>query len=235
LEDGSQAIYRVDADGRLSLVLGEGDVIGGSASGLSGQVAHLGAWEGPQGREYRGVSLNNKGQVALPVQTAGGVPTVVLLTPTAPTTGSRAEQLLVIARARRQIVEVPAPGAGQQDVNAASLSRLHQLAKALTAYEWDHDEQLPPLWDAATAKKALLPYVRGGSALVHPQTGEPYQPNPTLSRQSLASTAEPWKMAVFWEARPGADGTRGVVFVDGHVRRVPEAEWPEIRRASKIR
>jgi hypothetical protein len=228
LEDGSQAIYRVDADGKLSLILREGAVT------ELGKIAHLGTWYNtPERGSYSGVSLNDKGQVALPIQTVDGIETVVVLTPTVQAAGPQAETTRT--RAQEQHGEPAAVGTNEQDVATASLMRLRQLAKALMLYAQDSDEQFPPLKDAATAKKALLAYVRGEAVFVHPRTGEPYQPNPALSRQHLATIAEPWKTAAFYEARPAADGTRGVVFSDGHASRVTEAEWPEIKRASSLR
>jgi hypothetical protein len=44
----------------------------------------------------------------------------------------------------------------------------------------------------------------------------------------------PFETVVLYEARPAADGTRGLMFSDGHAKRVTEAEWPELKRISKI-
>jgi hypothetical protein len=76
LADGSQAAYRLDADGKLSLIL------------KSGANTELGPFTGfgPAGspNNSSGISLNNRGQVAMTVKIAGGPDTVVLLTPTRP-------------------------------------------------------------------------------------------------------------------------------------------------------
>ena len=64
--------------------------------------------------------------------------------------------------------------------------------------------------------------------------GEPYQPNPGLAGLPILQIAKPAETVAFYEMRPTADGTRGVAFVDGHVQRIREAEWPRLREASRI-
>ena len=33
--------------------------------------------------------------------------------------------------------------------------------------------------------------------------------------------------SIYYEASPAPDNTRALCFLDGHVKRVPEAEWPQ--------
>jgi hypothetical protein len=247
LEDGSQAAYRVDADGTLALILREGASTGALPAEGTGPITQLGTWFDPQSGVHGGVSLNDRGQVALHVRIAGGPETIVLLTPAAGTSRQTAEPASALPRSQPRLKPapavaasepaakpIPAPQVSEPDVNAASLDRLRQLGEAISRYLQDHDEQMPPLKDVATMRKALLPYVKDGSVLVHPGTHEPYRPNPALSRVSLASIAVPFKTVLLYEARPAADGTRGVLFSDGHASRVPEAEWPQLKRGSKL-
>jgi hypothetical protein len=82
LADGSTAAYRMDADGKLSLILRSG------ATTELGTITRIGREPFPPGvslaRGGTGVGLNSQGQVALPVQIDGGPFTIVLLTPVAP-------------------------------------------------------------------------------------------------------------------------------------------------------
>jgi prepilin-type processing-associated H-X9-DG protein len=140
----------------------------------------------------------------------------------------------------------------------SSVSQLKQIGLALLMYAQDYDEMLPPMQNAATVKRALSPYVRGNEAVfADPLTHEPYQPNPGLSgrRRSLVVTsgrdsqgkptrprrhpseipAPAAQVVAFYEASPAPDGTRAVLFLDGHVQVIPEAEWPRLKRASRIR
>jgi hypothetical protein len=91
LAEGSQAAYRLDADGKLSLIL---------KSGANTELAPFTGF-GPAGspNNSTGISLNNRGQVAMTVKIAGGPDTVVLLTPTGPSA--------LIARGRTPWVSRP--------------------------------------------------------------------------------------------------------------------------------
>jgi hypothetical protein len=114
------------------------------------------------------------------------------------------------------------------------LRNLKQLALAFEMYTQDYDGQLPRMTDPAAVKKALFPYVKTETVFVHPTTGEPYRPNPTLSHRQLTRIEQPEKVVAFYEGHPSAADTRGVVFADGHATRVPEAGWPRLKRASEI-
>lgn len=74
LEDRSTAAYLVDSAGKLSLILKAGP----NSSALRGNITLIGhqGWRGSFG-----IGLNDKGQVALPIQIDGGVDTIVLLSP----------------------------------------------------------------------------------------------------------------------------------------------------------
>jgi hypothetical protein len=69
LEDGTRALYMADVDGKLSLLL------------KNGQSTELGAITFAPGAPLR---LNSRGQVAMTVRIDGGPETLVLLTPAAP-------------------------------------------------------------------------------------------------------------------------------------------------------
>ena len=70
LEDGTRALYRLDPDGKVALLVKQGTVteLGEITSLLGG----------------RGISFNSQGQVALTVKIANGPETLVLLTPATP-------------------------------------------------------------------------------------------------------------------------------------------------------
>jgi hypothetical protein len=71
LDDGSTAIYQMDADGMLSLLLKSGTVTD------QGTITNVGEGAGLS----TGVALNSKGQFAATLQFDGGTDTVVLVTP----------------------------------------------------------------------------------------------------------------------------------------------------------
>ena len=63
---------------------------------------------------------------------------------------------------------------------------------------------------------------------------ELYQANTSLSHRILASFDSPSTMVTYYEASPDDDGLRAVLFLDGHVKRVTEAEWQKLRLASHV-
>jgi hypothetical protein len=67
LEDGTRAVYRVDADGKLSLVL------------KNGQTTELGTITSLPGGTF--INLNSRGQVAVVARIDDGPETLILLTP----------------------------------------------------------------------------------------------------------------------------------------------------------
>jgi prepilin-type processing-associated H-X9-DG protein len=133
---------------------------------------------------------------------------------------------------------------------AQSVANLRQVGLALAQYAQDYDEKLPPMRSAhslqqmrearlnppqtATVQYLLQPYARSIEIFRHPGTKRIYRPNPFLSRKSLAAINSPAQMVTFYEAVPAANGRRAVLFLDGHVERVAEADWPRIRQASRI-
>jgi prepilin-type processing-associated H-X9-DG protein len=121
-------------------------------------------------------------------------------------------------------------------VNARSVSNLHQIGLAWMMYADDYNNKLPDLSDAQSMKEALARYLGKGSekAFVHPRTGKPYQPNSSLSHQERRGPNASANFAVVYEDEPFVDGTRGVLFGDGHVERVTETRWQELKKTSNI-
>jgi prepilin-type processing-associated H-X9-DG protein len=132
------------------------------------------------------------------------------------------------------LIIAPAYGPREMGQVVSSVRNLRHLGIAFAIYVQDYDDRLPPMTNPAVVKRALFPYAKSEFVFVHPTTREPYQPIPALSHRKLASIEQPEKVVAFYEAHPLTDGTRGVLFVDGHATRVPEATWPELKQASGI-
>lgn len=119
--------------------------------------------------------------------------------------------------------------------SSQSQYNLKQLAIALQCRTSDYDDKLPSLNNPEEVKRALNQYARNKDIFVQPGTNEPYLPNPILSNHKMAHIVDPSEMVVFYESKPGADGTRNVAFLDSHVKRVSEEEWLKLKKISKIR
>ena len=116
-----------------------------------------------------------------------------------------------------------------------SLSNLKQVGLALEMYTQDYDERLPPLPNAAVAKRLLYPYLKNEALFREPRTGRAYEVNRALSGEKWARLAKnAARVAVFYETLPDPNGLRAVAFLDGRARLVSEDNWRETRSFSKI-
>lgn len=121
-------------------------------------------------------------------------------------------------------------------MQAHSAANLKEVGKALQRYVKRHKGVLPPLRDASAMQAALAPHTMDPQVFVHPITGEPYLPNPFLSGKKWKDFSAPEAVVAVYEARPyrGMITGRVLLFLDGHVKMIAEAGWPEIKRRSRI-
>ena len=125
--------------------------------------------------------------------------------------------------------------ADDQFVKVQSASNLKKLGLALMMYLDDNQNKFPNLTNAESMKKALTYNLPSGSenVFVHPKSGKPYQPNPSLSGKSAKGTNVVGEVVIY-EPDPSEDGTRAVLFGDAHVERVTEARWQDLKKSSQI-
>ena len=155
-------------------------------------------------------------------------------------------------RDSKQSIEERASLQGEA-VNQRVTSDLKQIGLALMQYTQDYDEKLPSMRSAqsmapiqkavnrhwgdpqsTTVQEVLQPYIKSAEVFAHPTTRELYRPNINVSRRNLASFDSPEQTVAFYEASPAPDGTRAVLYVDGHVKRELETNWAAIRSTSDI-
>ena len=128
----------------------------------------------------------------------------------------------------------PASTSGLQERNAASQKNLHLIGLALIAYAQDHNGTLPPAQTPGIARKVLTFYAGSDKIWARPDNGQAYLPNPKMSGRKTGHISNLDEWVAFYEANPAADGTRGVVFLDGSVARITLADWPRVKKASKL-
>jgi hypothetical protein len=87
-----------------------------------------------------------------------------------------------------------------------------------------------PLASIAAARQAFQNFFHAPLTIfAHPETREPYRPNTLLANRRMATLGNRAQLAAFYEAKPGSDGKRGVLFLNGKVERVPEWKWARIK------
>lgn len=122
----------------------------------------------------------------------------------------------------------------QKTVEEKSMENLKQIGIAIMQYTQDADEVLPPMRTVAEADESIYPFLKDRTLFEHPGTHQLYQTNTSLSQRNLGTFDNPATMVTYFEASPGDDGKRAVLFLDGHVKRIPEAQWPALKAASHI-
>jgi hypothetical protein len=131
------------------------------------------------------------------------------------------------------LMEMIKSTAAKPDAGSA-VSHLEQAAAAVLAYTQQHDDRLPPMGDAASLEKAVLPFVKSIEVFKSPATGRAFLPNPNLSGRKLSSLPEPAGVVMLYSAVPEPDGTRVVARADGAVRTVGAEEWQKLAQAQKL-
>lgn len=110
---------------------------------------------------------------------------------------------------------------------------LKQLFAGIEQYSQDYDEKLPPLRDLATARKAIDPYVNNKSAWMDDLKIKLY-PNALLSGKPLAHLKPYASSMILFYSDADAQGERWVLRLDGQVRQVSGAQWPQLKKAARI-
>lgn len=116
---------------------------------------------------------------------------------------------------------------------ARGLQNLRQIGLALIAYAQDGDKTLPAMKDAETTRKALEPYCKAKNVFTSPDTKELYVPNASLSGKKLADITGRENIVAYYDSQP-INGSRGVVFLDGHTERVSDDKWTALKKSSQI-
>jgi hypothetical protein len=119
--------------------------------------------------------------------------------------------------------------------NAQVTNHLYYLNQAIISYAGANSDTLPKMTDAETIATELGTYIYDATYFKHPISQEAYQPNASLSGKKLSSINNAYEVVSFYEKTPAADGTIGVVYLDGNATRVKAEEWDKIKATSGIR
>ena len=115
-----------------------------------------------------------------------------------------------------------------QELSDASAKNLRKLGAAVNTYIGER-KVLPLLTNVRTAEQELVLYAGSKDVFLQPRSKKPYQPNPALSGRKLAEFDKADKVVLFYEETTAADGTRNVLFLDGHVDRLIEQQWQRLK------
>ncbi|HXI84977.1 MAG TPA: hypothetical protein VNL17_12895 [Verrucomicrobiae bacterium] len=125
--------------------------------------------------------------------------------------------------------------AREKALDARSVSNLKMIGIALQMYGDDWNDTFPNLSNPDSMRAAItnnLP--KSTNPFFDPRTGQPYQPNSSLTYQKRKDPNASVSMVTVYEPDPTADGSRRVLFADAHVERVSESRWQELKKTSNI-
>jgi prepilin-type processing-associated H-X9-DG protein len=158
------------------------------------------------------------------------------------------------------VVKAPSKAEMEREMSQANLK---QIGLAMMMYLQDYDEVYPPMIAArsadeigyssfdvppppppgsyndcsnenATVQDRLTPYTKDSHIFLQPVTGRPYLPNYKVSRKPMSRFKNPSQTFLFYEDARNLAGTRNVVYADGHVQELSEAEFQRERKAQDI-
>lgn len=110
-----------------------------------------------------------------------------------------------------------------REISNYNLRRLGQILQQQSRW------QALPLRDVNALRQALRNQHAPVSLLREPATNETYHLNTTLNGKKVDRIGNRKALPMIYEAAPSTDNTRGVLFADGHVERVPEWKWGQVR------
>lgn len=129
---------------------------------------------------------------------------------------------------------------GNAQLMMRTTNAMRQIGFAALQYEQDHKGQLPPMTDAASFQKALLPYAMTKDIFVSPATGEPFMPNASLNGKKLSSISG--ETILCYDQKPisgpnnSDDLVRVVSLSQFHgTKAMSERNWQREKAASGIR
>ena len=117
-----------------------------------------------------------------------------------------------------------------------SMNNLRQLIVSLQIWIVKNNDTFPPTGSIDDVKKALLRNTPELTKMiwVDPVTRKPYQYNPSMAGKTVNDFRGKEHSIVVFYSNEYPDGTRTVVFFDGHAENVPPERWEELKELSGI-
>jgi len=119
-----------------------------------------------------------------------------------------------------------------KETNAASQRNLTQLGQGVTNFLQNRGGKFPTMGKKVTEelRRSYYPFVHDARTYTHPGTEEDYIPNSLLSGKRADDIRNSNLVWLFVEANAADDGTRRVLFADGHVESMDAARWGRVQK-----
>jgi hypothetical protein len=107
-------------------------------------------------------------------------------------------------------------------------NNLKILGQGIVKFQEDHDENFPPMNTISALQNALKPYVSNEQFYVNPDTSQSFAPNPKCSGIPLGRVTYPSSLVVMYDAVSKSDGSRWILYADGHTHKITSDGWTSI-------
>jgi prepilin-type processing-associated H-X9-DG protein len=124
-----------------------------------------------------------------------------------------------------------------QEGAAASARQLETLGQGVLSYVRNRGGgRFPQIGAAITpaVQRSFYPFVHDKRKWNNPANEELYRPNTALSGKRLSQISNARYVPMFYEGTPANDGTRAVLFVDGHVERLSPERFTRVRNTAVV-
>ena len=120
----------------------------------------------------------------------------------------------------------------EADRNQAVVNTLQKLGAGILQWKHNRGQERLPKWEHVVTpalRQQMYPFVHDKRLWDNPSSGEGFRVNPALSGVRLPDVTNRAQVYMVYEVTPAADGTRGVLFSDGHTERVNDTRWEELK------
>ena len=107
-------------------------------------------------------------------------------------------------------------------------NNLKILGQGIVKFQEDHDENFPPMNTISALQNALKPYVSREQFYVNSNTSQSFAPNPKCSGIALGRVTYPSSLVIMYDAVPEMDGSRWILYADGHTHKITSDGWTSI-------
>ena len=114
--------------------------------------------------------------------------------------------------------------AQEGSVDEDNISRVKQVALAISMYINDHENVFPASMDPSDVERLVGPYVQKPE-IFHTVSGEPWNYNPNLAGKSVVSLDSPAETPLLYGLANPDGSDRVVAFADTHATKISESEW----------
>lgn len=142
-----------------------------------------------------------------------------------------------LTRARMaELFSTPTQPVATPSKKVAALSNMKQLGLAMIMYSTDYDDMMPYVQDTKSAFAVTYPYMKNRELTksLNPSGGRVLM-NMAVAGVSSTEIEDVAGTVMFYDEKPWPDGTRPVVYCDGHAKTLSQEGWLAAEKSLHVR